>query len=259
MKIWYQSYSRIGFDPKWKNYEDDLKSYIQKVARPDTKVDVHGVSKMATKMTNSDYIQYMHVSEVIDNAFQAEREGYDAFCLGGTLDLGAVYLREVLDIPVAFIAESSFYVACLLARKFSIIAVNGGMLRRQMELVKDNGLVDRCIPGVHMDTTMLELVDLFRKNPKSVADMFSESARKVIVQGAGALVPGFGALCSFFGEQGIRDVDSVPIIDAIAVVIKTAEMLVDLHRTGIKRSRKGIFDYPSKEELIAARKLYGIE
>jgi Asp/Glu/hydantoin racemase len=201
----------------------------------------------------------MHVSEVIDNAFRAEREGYDAFCLGGTLDLGAVYLREVLDIPVAFIAESSFHIACLLARKFSIITVNEGMLRRQMELVRDNGLEERCIPGVHMSTTMLEVVELFSKDPQRVVDMFFEGAEKVIAQGAGALVPGFGAISSFFGQRGIHGVNTVPIIDITAAVIKSAELLVDLHRAGIKRSRKGIYNYPSKEELMAARKLYGFE
>jgi hypothetical protein len=45
---------------------------------------------MSQKMVASDYIQFMHVSQVIENALLAEREGYDAFAIGGTLDLGAV-------------------------------------------------------------------------------------------------------------------------------------------------------------------------
>ncbi len=259
MRIWYQSYAAIGFDPKWKNYEEDLKSYVQKVARPDTKVDVHGAGKMAPKMVVSDYIQLMHMPQIIDNALQAEREGYDAFCIGGTLDLGHIYLREVLDIPIAFIAESAFYNACLLARKFGIVGLNEVILRRQMELVKYHGLEERCVPGVHLGSTLLELVELFGKNPQRVIDRFSEASGKVIAQGAGALIPGYGALSSFLGQQGIHDIDSVPIVDIIAVVIKTAEMLVDLKNLGVKRSRIGFYTYASKEELIAARKLYGVE
>jgi len=74
-----------------------LKNYVKKVARPDTKVDVHGVAKYSPKMPDSDYMQFLHLPQVIENALQAEREGYDAFCIGGTLDLGHIYLREILD------------------------------------------------------------------------------------------------------------------------------------------------------------------
>ena len=259
MKIWYQSYSGIGFDPKWKNYEEDLKSYVQKVARPDTKIDVHGVGTMSPKMVDSDYIQYLHTSQVIANALQAEREGYDAFAIGGTLDLGHIFIREVLDIPVAFIAESSLYHACLLARKFAIIAINEKMLQRQMELVKHHGMELRCVPGAHLDSSLLELVELFKANPQRVGDLFTEAAKKVIAQGAGAIIPGYGALSSFFGQQDIHDIDDVPIVDIVAVVVKTAEMLVDMKNLGVKRSRIGSYTYASKEELIAARKLYGVE
>jgi len=249
----------MGFDPRWKNYEEDLKNYVQKVARPGTKVDVHGVEKIAPRLIDSDYIYFLHIPQVIENALQAEREGYDAFCFGGALDVGHVYLREVLDIPVAFIAESSFYNACLLARKFTIIGINEGILRRQMELVKFHGLEERCVPGVHLGSSLLELVELFGENPQRVIDMFTEAARKVIAQGAGAIVPGYGALGAFFGQRGVRDIDGVPIVDIIAALIKTTEMLVDLKNLGVKRSRIGFYTYTSKEELIAARKLYGVE
>ena len=259
MKIWYQSYSRIGFDRKWKNYHDNLKSYVGKVGRSDTVVDVHGVEKMSPKITGSDYIKYMHISQVIDNALRAEREGYDAFCLGGTLDLGHVVLREVLDIPVVFILESSLYHACLLARRFAIIGVNEVMLRRQLELVRFHGLEERSVPSEHLGRAQLEIVELFGKDPQLVIELFTETARKVIARGAGVLVPGFGALSSFFGQRGIHSIDDIPIVDIVATVIKTAEMLVDLRRIGVHRSRKGFYTYASKEDLIEARKLYGFE
>ena len=259
MKIWYQSYTRIGHDPRWKRYEDDLKSYVQKVARPGTEVDVHGVEKMAPKMFESEYMQHLHTAQVIDNALRAERAGYDAFCLGGTLDIGHASLREVLDIPVAFIAESSFYAACLLARNFGIVGQSAQSVRRKMELVKYHGLAERCVPPVHMNTNNLEVINLFANDPQRFIELFTEASRKSIALGAGALIPGFGAIGSFLGERGIHDIDGIPIVDIVAVVIKTAEMLVDLKNLGLQRSRLGMHNYASKEELIAARKLYGVE
>ncbi len=38
MKIWYQSYTRVGFEPRWKSYEEDLKSHVQRVARSERAV-----------------------------------------------------------------------------------------------------------------------------------------------------------------------------------------------------------------------------
>ncbi|MFC1962284.1 aspartate/glutamate racemase family protein [Chloroflexota bacterium] len=259
MKIWYQTYAALGTDPKRRRYVEDLKTYVQTVARPDTQVAVHGVEKYAPKMNDSDYIQFMHIPQVIDKALQAEREGYDAFVLGGTLDLGSPYLREVLDIPVAFIAESSFYNACLLARKFGIISANEKLLRRQMELVKYHGLEQRCVPGVHLGFPLQEFGDLQASRPEYVTDIFTEAARKLISTGAGAIIPGSGAMGSSFSRQGIHDIDGVPIVDIVAAVVKTAEMLVDLKDLGVKRSRIGSYTYVSKEELMAARKLYGVE
>ncbi len=261
MKIWYQSYGATQSDPTRRKYRDDLAEYVKKVARPDTKVDLHGVEKDigANKMTVSDYLQYMHVAQIIDKALQAEREGYDAFCLGGTMDPGHIYLREVLDIPVAFIGESSFYHACLLARKFGILAVNERMLRRQMDLAKFYGLEQRCAPGVHLDSNLLEIIELSEKEPKRLMDKITKAGRELIAAGAGAIIPGFGAVGAFLGQQNFHAVDGVPIVDITATVIKTAEMLVDMQRLGVKRSRAGSYNYVSKDELIAARKFYGVE
>ena len=115
------------------------------------------------------------------------------------------------------------------------------------------------MPGVHVDTPILELVELLGKDPQRSLDMFTEAAREVIARGAGAIIPAFGAWGSFLGQRNIHDIDGAPIVDMTAVVIKTAEMLVDLQNLGIKRSRRGVYSHASKEELIAARKLYGVE
>lgn len=259
MKIWYQSYTAMGYDPSWKQYEDDLKDYARKVARPDTVVAVHGVEKMIQKMVDSDYMQYLHVSQVIEKALQAEREGYDAFCIGGTLDLGHNYLREVLDIPVAFIAESSFYNALLLARKFGIIGMNERILHRQMDLVRFHGLEGRSVPGVSLGHTLPEIIQLSEKDPQKVIEMFKTASRELISRGAGAIIPGFGAMSAFFGRHNVHEVDGIPIVDIVAVVIKTTEMLVDMKKLGVQRARAGSYTYVSKQDLMSARKFYGAE
>jgi len=259
MKIWYQGYSNANVDPKWKNYANDLSSYIHRVARPDTQVDLHYAEKMSPHLVGSEYVKFLHMPQVIEKALQAEREGYDAFCLGGTLELFHVVLREVLDIPVAFLTESSLYNACLLARKFTIIAPNFLMLTILMDLVEFHKLGERSVPSEPLGHTMFDLMETMSKNPQVIIESFSEKARIAIKNGAGALIPGYGPLSLFLSLRGIRDIDGVPVVDLIANVIKMAEMQVDLAKIGIKRSRKGFYTYASKEDLIEARKLYGVE
>src|SRR3990172_1936456 len=81
MRIWYQSYSAIGFDPRWTYYEEHLTRYVREVARPTTEVSVHGVPLMVDKMVNSRYLQYLHSRQIHENALEAERQGYDSFVL----------------------------------------------------------------------------------------------------------------------------------------------------------------------------------
>ncbi len=55
----------------------------------------------------------------------------------------------------------------------------------------------------------------------------------------------------------MEEIDGVPVLDNQAAAIKMAEMLVDLKKLGIGRSKKS--SGPSKEEIIAGRKLYGVD
>jgi len=100
------------------------------------------------------------------------------------------------------------------------------------------------------------LVQMFRNEPQSAIDIFTEAARKVIEQGAGILIAGLGALSLFLADKEIRSIDGVPVMNNLAGLIKMAELMVDLRKLGVSRSRNGL---PSKEELVAARKIYGVE
>ena len=71
---------------------------------------------------------------------------------------------------------------------------------------------------------------------------------------------GPASLSPFLSEHGIREVNGVPFVDGVAAVIKMAEMLVDLKNMGVVRSKQGLDISPvSKEELIEARRFYGVD
>ena len=60
-------------------------------------------------------------------------------------------------------------------------------------------------------------------------------------------------------DYEVREINGVPVLNGPAVVIKMAEMLVDLKSIGIERSNRGMYTRPSKEELTQARELFGMD
>lgn len=260
MKIWYQTYSPTGkVNPAWRNYEEACERYVPTVARPGTVVDVHSVELRAPKMVVSKYIQYLHVAQIIENALRAEREGYDAFVIGGMRDLGYEELREIVDIPVAFIGETSYLTACMLARRFGVILGDQEPLRNAYDVIARHGLTSRCVGGGHLGMSHTEFIAACTERPDEVIGIIGEAARPAICDGAGILVMGFAAINAFLAERNIRDIDGVPILDSQAAVIKAAETMVDLRALGMPKSRKGPLYSVDHEDIVTARKIYGIE
>ena len=260
MRIWYQSYSKLGFDSRWDFYEPLLKRHMDKVARPDTEVTIRGLKLHPLKMIEYPYFQYLHIGPVIENALQAEREGYDAFVLVGMLDLGLREIRGIVDIPVVFSLETSLHVACLLARKYTLIAPNELVLRGAEELIKFYGFQERYVAGAWFSEAgyPFEFVEGIKK-PKPLIEAFAEAARGVIKNGADILIPGSATTSGLLTDQGVREIDGVPILDVHGTLIKMAELMVDMRNVGIARSKKGLYFAPSKEELTETRKLFGVE
>lgn len=258
MKLWYQAYNASGHvDPSWLYFDDLVRRYVPTVARPDTHVHFAWVEKRAPKMVVSSYIQYLHVAQVIEGAMRAEREGFDAFILGGMRDLGHAELREAVDIPVVFMGETSYLFACMLAPSFAMINPDAASLRDAHALARKYGLADRCLPGAHLGYSQTELIAACEQRPEQFIEEIRAAGRVGIAQGCEVLVMGFTALSVFLAERGIRDVDGVPILDSQAAVIKAAETMVDLRKLGMPKAGSGARGL-SKADVEAARKTYGV-
>ncbi len=258
MKIWCQSVSALGKNPLWNPYEQALKKYVQGIVRPGTKVDVHGVEVMSPALSWLHYAEYLNTSQVINNALQAEREGYDAFALLCMDDPGFYELRQIVNIPVVSAGETGFYMACQLAPKFAILAYNAAPLRRQTENARHYGLGERLVPSGAFGITLTELAAGFN-NPEPIIKGAEEMAKKAGEQGAAILVPGCGCLNMVLVSNKIRKLAGIPILDVTGTAVKTAELLVELRSLGVERSSLGEYTRVTKEELSAIRKLYGVE
>jgi allantoin racemase len=94
---------------------------ISRVAHKDTKITI-SYPERSSYLLHSSYGEFLNNSGVIEGAIRGEKEGYDAVIICCYTDCGLQPLREVLEIPVVGLAESSMAIACMLGRKFAIIA-----------------------------------------------------------------------------------------------------------------------------------------
>ena len=258
MKIWLQSGSALTADsgtPYGRLYEESLARHLKVVARPGTELRTFGIS--GTPYGKDRYRASIQVvtTLMIRSVLRAEREGFDAVAVINTFDHGYYEMRELLDIPVVFITECSMYLACQLAPTFTFVTHNAAMQVQIAALAKRYGVAGRMVPGANLGLTYEDFPKMYA-DPKTYIDRFAASARETIERGATSIMVAGNPLNMFLIDQGVREVDGVPVLDCCTAAIKTAEMMVDLHALGVRRSTKGLFEAPSGEAREKVRKLF---
>lgn len=259
MKLWLQSGSGLSADSGTvygRLYEASLDRRLAAVARPGTHCAVHGIGSTPYGKDRFHTAKHKVVTGVIESALRAEAEGYDALAMINTFDHGFYELREVLRIPVVFITESTLHLACQLAPSVAVIGHNT-QIRLQVEaLAARYGLSSRMVPGESLDLTYDDFPRMY-DDPPTYLERFRKAARVAMVRGAGAFLVAGNPLNMFLVDQDALDVDGAPVIDGLAAVVKTAEMLVDLKSVGIDRSKIGLFTAPDDDALVRLRDEFG--
>ena len=101
------------------------------------------------------------------------------------------------------------------------------------------------------------ILDGFR-DPEHIIKAATAGARKAADQGTGMLIPMSNVLNMVLVEHGVTKLEGIPVLDTIGAQVKVTELMVDLKEIGITRSKRGLYESPTKEELADALKLYGI-
>ena len=258
MKIWYQSGGSLGKHPRYNEYEATLKSYLSKIARPGTEVSVHGVELASPSIQTSKYEQLLHDYQIVENLLRAQREGYDAFCVGCAFDPGFYALREVADIPVLSLSEACMLLACLLSPNFSLLCHHKPLLLRVLALVKRYGLQSRFIECDSLRISPSELIRGF-EDPEVILKPAREVAKDAAEKGVCMFVVAEGIINMIMAKHNIHEIEGIPVLEGGGALVKMTEMLVDLKNMGIDRSRLGMYTPLPKEDLDSLRKHYGLQ
>ncbi len=257
MRIWYQS---IISPERMPNYFQALQRHAQSVADPDTEVVVHG-TRTGGQAEQYRFYEFWDTRDVLENVLTAKREGYDAFIIGNILDPGLYEAREVLDVPVLGLCETSLLLSCMQGRSFAFVALNEKFIPRLEEKVRQYGLTSRLAALEYMRLVIPQVDGAFLDPARRDAaiEQFLEGARKTVAAGAEVLIPAAGGVMALLSQAGVFAVDGAPILDGVAALVKMAEMAVKLRRlTGVTVSRRLLYAQPPADLAELARKAYGV-
>lgn len=254
MKIWCQSCGAFGKDPVWDPYEKALIAHAKKVARPDTAIELHGQEATIPGIDRYHASGAMCMLGSARNAIKAEREGYDAFVMISTIDAGYYQIKELVDIPTVFMLENCLHFAMMLAPKFAFFTHNQLLLARLEEMAKQYGLAANMVPGDYLNLSYSAWPEMFG-HPERFTDSIRQKAKGIIDRGAGVLIPAALPLGVWLIEKGLADIDGGRVFDAWGGAIKMAELMVDMKKIGITRSKSSS---PSKDIVNSLYKFYGV-
>ena len=263
MKIWHLSFTVLtDLGP----YHEALKLHFKRVARPDTQIDLHGMSPgtYSTNYPGNDIrhaaLQYVHGMQFMMNAVRAQKDGYDVYAISTLPDPALREIRALVDIPVVSYGESAMLTACMLGRKFGVLVFIDDLNEIIAQNVENYGLSKRFACAMPVGFTFHDVLEGFT-DPSELIEKFKVAARALIAQGADVIIPGEAPLNVLLARNGVTEVDDVPVMDSLATWIKQAETMYDLrHLCGTKPSRKGFYHrLPDIDRVSEIFSYYGLD
>lgn len=239
MKLWYQSY--VDYE-NGASYWDKLRVHLDEIIEPGTTIDIKGITPFDSYA--HPLVEFRCAREMICNAIQAEREGYDAVVVGHFQDAGLYEARAAVDIPVIALGEATMLYCCQLGQRIGIVTINPRFIPWFHHQIAKYGLKER-VTGVHaMTFEPGQILEAYNSEERAelVKELFEQQGKPLVASGSDVLIPGGGIPMLLFSKFHNHSIDAAPVINGIPVAVKMAEMAVNLKRlTGQGVSR--VSDY----------------
>jgi allantoin racemase len=153
-------------------------------------------------------------------AHEAEYDGFIIACYGNESLVQAA--REVTRKPVIGITEASYYMACMLGRKFSVVTTGDRWESLLWDSVRLQGLENRC---ASIRPTSIPTSELEASGDEVVRQHLLKEARKALeIDGAEVILLGCAGLTGF--DKELEAELGVPVIDGVVAALKLMEGLL---------------------------------
>jgi allantoin racemase len=260
MKLWYQSMSR---QKAWGSYNEVLRRILNQIKDPDTEIEVHGITKIGGLADQFRYLEYLETGEVMENVQTAMRNGFDAFLIGNIGDPGIRECREIANIPVLGLCETSLHLACMMGANFSLVTINEKFTPRIVENVTRYQLDKRLAAVNRMKIDRINDLDAGFTDKQArdrIVKQFLKAADANVEQGAEVVIAAGGVVMALLADAGVHEASKgTPILNGIVALVKAGEMAVKLDRImgGRFTSKRLQYAPPGTDQIDEIRKYYG--
>jgi allantoin racemase len=160
----------------------------------------------------------------------------DAHIIACFDDTGLDAARCLASAPVVGIGEAAYHVACLVARRFSVVTT----LSRSIPVLDENlaryGLASRCSRVRASEVPVLSLEDPDSDARQRISEEIAAAIREDQVD---AIVLGCAGMADLCAELAADH--GIPVIEGVAAAVRLAEALVAL---GLKTAKTGGWAFP---------------
>jgi allantoin racemase len=205
---------------------EDIAIQIPKeLIRPEYEVDFSCTRGGAT-MVDSHYEVLLMDMFVLEAGLRAAADGVDAICINTVSDSGVAALRSRLSIPVIGPGLTSFHIACMLGRRFSIITVWDRWKILYEKGLNEYRLWDH-VASIRSTDTGPDPQKLLAGKEDDVFPRLEEEARLAIEEdGADVIV--LGSTTMHRSHRYLQERLPVPVINPGLIAHKLCEMFLEL-------------------------------
>ena len=156
-------------------------------------------------------------------------------------DPGLEAAKEISEIPVIGIEESTLHVAAMLGARFSVMTPRKERIAARKEHVYIRGM-DHFLASVRsLDLSVAETDADPERTKKRVLEVARLAAEE---DGAEIIILGCAGMAGYAPE--LESKLGVKVLDPSAVALKVAEAMVDL---GLRHSKRGLFAPPPEKKF----------
>lgn len=214
---------------------DHIRHALNAIKRNDTDLTVV-CPQTGPETIESAYDEAHAIPPTLALVKKANQVGIDAVVIACFSDPGLHAAREISDIPVIGIEESSLHVAAMLGARFSIMTPLRKRIAAKQEEVQRCGMTHFLASVRSLDLTVAET----DTDPVRTKQRIIEEAEKAVqADGAEVIILGCAGMAGYASEIEARL--KIRVIDPAAVGLKIAEAAADL---GLCHSKIGFYATP---------------
>jgi allantoin racemase len=219
---------------------DDIARSAEAAAGPDTTITC--VSPAAGPRSIEGFTDEVLAAYHLVDTVAAARGKYDGIVIACYGDPAVSACREVADVPVVGIAEATFFMASLVAHKWSIVTVLPRVRPLLEEVVHRAGIERRCASVRSAPLTVLEIEEDLDRAKQLIS---AEAAAAIAEDGAEAILLG----CAGMGpiDKAMQAELGVPVFDGTACAVRLVE---DLISYGVTTAKVAAYLRPEPKEIV---------